>query len=293
MSKKVAIIAGAGPAGLTAAYELLKRTDIRPIVYEATDAIGGIAQTYNYKCNRIDIGGHRFFSKSDRVMQWWFNILPPQGKPAADDIEKGHEVEYAVDGMDGEGRPRHASAFQGVLHFLSEEFFPLSHWHYPHGRAEAGASEYHSHRSFVRLATAVSHEGRNIPRCLLSEPLRRPPLQDVLRGVHGKGVGSALQSDPCGLGGAAGEGALSQEGTAPCSERPRQQRFSEGAAGVRDEPHHAVLLPEVRPGADVGNSDRAHSAVWRGGGTEKTGCWSEDAERRKPTCHAEKKFFSG
>ena len=38
--------------------------------------MGGIARTVNYKGNRIDIGGHRFFSKSDRVMQWWLNILP-------------------------------------------------------------------------------------------------------------------------------------------------------------------------------------------------------------------------
>lgn len=97
MSKKVAIIAGAGPAGLTAAYELLKRTDIVPIVCEATDAIGGIAQTYNYKGNRIDIGGHRFFSKSDRVMDWWFNILPLQGAPAKDTAEKHHEIEYAAE----------------------------------------------------------------------------------------------------------------------------------------------------------------------------------------------------
>ncbi|MDP7069274.1 MAG: NAD(P)-binding protein, partial [Candidatus Peribacteraceae bacterium] len=58
---KIAIIAGAGPAGLTAAYELLKRTDIKPIVLEMTNAIGGISQTYNYKGNKIDIGGHRFF----------------------------------------------------------------------------------------------------------------------------------------------------------------------------------------------------------------------------------------
>jgi protoporphyrinogen oxidase len=97
--KKVAIIAGAGPAGLTAAYELLKRTDIHPIVCEATDAIGGIAQTFNYKGNRIDIGGHRFFSKVDRVMKWWFNILPLQGAPAADDIEKDHAVEYATEAV--------------------------------------------------------------------------------------------------------------------------------------------------------------------------------------------------
>ncbi len=97
MPKQIAIIAGAGPAGLTAAYELLSRTDIKPIVLEATDAIGGIAQTYNYKGNRIDIGGHRFFSKSKRVMDWWFNIMPLQGAPAADTKEKNHEIDYVVE----------------------------------------------------------------------------------------------------------------------------------------------------------------------------------------------------
>ncbi|OGJ59821.1 hypothetical protein A2881_01655 [Candidatus Peribacteria bacterium RIFCSPHIGHO2_01_FULL_55_13] len=99
MSQKIAIIAGAGPAGLTAAYELLKRTDIHPIVLESTNAIGGIAQTFNYKGNRIDIGGHRFFSKSDRVMKWWFNILPKQGKPAADDMEKNHDVDFVAEAI--------------------------------------------------------------------------------------------------------------------------------------------------------------------------------------------------
>lgn len=43
--QKIAVIAGAGPAGLTAAYELLKNTDIHPVILEATDAIGGISQT--------------------------------------------------------------------------------------------------------------------------------------------------------------------------------------------------------------------------------------------------------
>jgi len=96
MSQKIAIIAGAGPAGLTAAYELLKRTDIKPLICESTNAIGGIAQTYNYKGNRIDIGGHRFFSKDKRVMDWWFNILPLQGAPAADTEVKQHEIDYAT-----------------------------------------------------------------------------------------------------------------------------------------------------------------------------------------------------
>jgi protoporphyrinogen oxidase len=73
-----AIIIGAGPAGLTAAYELLTRTGIRPIVLEKSSCMGGIARTVNYKGNRIDMGGHRFFSKSDRVMNWWLRILPLQ-----------------------------------------------------------------------------------------------------------------------------------------------------------------------------------------------------------------------
>ncbi|MBN1982391.1 MAG: NAD(P)/FAD-dependent oxidoreductase [Chitinivibrionales bacterium] len=86
MAKKTAVIIGAGPAGLTAAYELLKTTDIVPIVFEATDEIGGISKTVNYKGNRIDLGGHRFFSKSDIVMKWWQEILPIQGSNARDDI---------------------------------------------------------------------------------------------------------------------------------------------------------------------------------------------------------------
>jgi protoporphyrinogen oxidase len=82
--KKTALIIGAGPAGLTAAYELLTRSEnIHPIVFEKTDYIGGISRTCNYKGNRIDIGGHRFFSKSDRVMNWWFRFMPLQeGVPA-------------------------------------------------------------------------------------------------------------------------------------------------------------------------------------------------------------------
>jgi protoporphyrinogen oxidase len=80
MREKTAIIIGAGPAGLTAAYELLERTDIRPVVLEKSGYMGGIARTVNYKGNRIDIGGHRFFSKSDRVMQWWFRLLPPESE---------------------------------------------------------------------------------------------------------------------------------------------------------------------------------------------------------------------
>lgn len=76
--RKTALIIGAGPAGLTTAYELLTRTDIKPVILELSDRLGGIATTVNYKGNRIDIGGHRFFSKSDRVMNWWLDRMPMQ-----------------------------------------------------------------------------------------------------------------------------------------------------------------------------------------------------------------------
>jgi protoporphyrinogen oxidase len=95
--QKHAVIIGAGPAGLTASLELLRRTGIKPIVLEADDCVGGISRTVNYLGNRIDIGGHRFFSKSDWVMNWWKEILPIQSQ-GEDKIEityqnKKREVE--------------------------------------------------------------------------------------------------------------------------------------------------------------------------------------------------------
>ena len=78
LRKHTAIIIGAGPSGLTAAYELLTRTDVHPIVIERFDYMGGISRTVQYKGNRMDIGGHRFFSKSDRVMNWWLEQLPQE-----------------------------------------------------------------------------------------------------------------------------------------------------------------------------------------------------------------------
>jgi protoporphyrinogen oxidase len=95
MASKTAIIIGAGPAGLTAAWELLDRTDIKPVILEVSSDLGGISRTINHKGNRIDIGGHRFFSKSARVMNWWQNILPLQGSPSRDDILLGRLVELA------------------------------------------------------------------------------------------------------------------------------------------------------------------------------------------------------
>ncbi len=75
-SPQEAVIIGAGPAGLTAALEFCRKSSIHPIVLEASHRIGGISCTIHHNGNRIDIGGHRFFSKSDRVMDWWTEIMP-------------------------------------------------------------------------------------------------------------------------------------------------------------------------------------------------------------------------
>ena len=85
LKKRNAIIIGAGPAGLTAAYYLAKDTDIRPIVLEKENFIGGLARTLNFEGNRIDIGGHRFFTKSTEVLSLWQKLLPAQSAPALDD----------------------------------------------------------------------------------------------------------------------------------------------------------------------------------------------------------------
>jgi protoporphyrinogen oxidase len=79
--RRIALIAGAGPAGLTAALELLRRSDVIPLVYEADGQVGGISKTVNHHGNRMDLGGHRFFSKSDWVMRWWQDILPVAAGP--------------------------------------------------------------------------------------------------------------------------------------------------------------------------------------------------------------------
>ena len=100
--KRVVII-GAGPAGITAAYELLRDSDqYEIIVLEASDKVGGISRTVRHGQNRIDIGGHRFFSKDDRVMEWWQEILKYQGAPSKDDKILGRESRLVEGGPDPE-----------------------------------------------------------------------------------------------------------------------------------------------------------------------------------------------
>jgi len=127
--RKVAVIVGGGPAGLTAAVELLDRTDIKVIVCEQDPVyVGGISRTVNYKGNRIDLGGHRFFSKSDRVMKWWNRFLPVDAAAdAAIDVTYQRSTRALTEGLarttGGEGdaamhvRPRKTRIIHGNRFF--------------------------------------------------------------------------------------------------------------------------------------------------------------------------------
>ncbi len=125
---KQVVIVGAGPAGLTAAYELLEKTDMKPLVLEATEQIGGISQTVRYKGNRMDIGGHRFFSKSQEVMAWWGRMMPVQGARSKDDILLGLNDKKLHDGGPD---PEREDRVILLRHRVSRIFFLRKFFDYP------------------------------------------------------------------------------------------------------------------------------------------------------------------
>ena len=104
--KKVIII-GAGPAGITAGYELLQRSkEYEVCILEEAAYIGGISRTVYYNGNRMDIGGHRFFSKNEKVTAWWEKMMPMQGEPSFDDKKLHRETHLKQGGPDPEMEDR-------------------------------------------------------------------------------------------------------------------------------------------------------------------------------------------
>ena len=101
------VVIGAGPAGLSSAYEMLEKSgDWQVTVLEASPFIGGISRTVERNGNRFDIGPHRFFSKSDEVNALWDKLMPRQGAPAKDDVLLNRRCSLAAGGPDPEKTDR-------------------------------------------------------------------------------------------------------------------------------------------------------------------------------------------
>ena len=127
MKKKVIVI-GAGPAGLTAAYELLdKSKDYDVVVLEESNTFGGISRTVNYKGNRMDMGGHRFFSKVPEVNEWWEKMMPTQGAMPFDDVKLGRKSNVVKGGPD----PEKTNRVMLRRNRLSRIFFNQKFFDYP------------------------------------------------------------------------------------------------------------------------------------------------------------------
>ncbi len=127
--KKIAVVIGAGPAGLTAAYRLLCETDYLPIVLEEETFVGGISRTVEYRGNRMDIGGHRFFTKNPEVMALWQEMEPLQGAPAIDDKKLGEKKPLQPGGPNPEKTDRVMLVRRRVsrIYYLKHFFdYPIS-----------------------------------------------------------------------------------------------------------------------------------------------------------------------
>jgi protoporphyrinogen oxidase len=126
--KPTVIIIGGGPAGLTAALELVRDGRMQPIVLEAGDDVGGLSRTVEYKGNRMDIGGHRFFSKSDWVMNWWREILPIAADQA--EVSIAYRGRQRKVGADDTAIPANGRALL-VRKRLSRIYFLRRYFDYP------------------------------------------------------------------------------------------------------------------------------------------------------------------
>ena len=165
-------IIGAGPAGLTAAFELGRLSSSHQVVVlEESDSIGGIARTEIYKGFRFDIGGHRFFTKVKEIEDLWHEIC---------------QDDFLL-------RPRVSR-----IHYRGKFYaYPLRPFN---ALRNIGAYET------VRIALSYlkwrvrPHRRRRKFRAMGHEPLRRPPIPALLPHLHGEGLGHPLRRNSSRLG---------------------------------------------------------------------------------------------
>ena len=210
------VVIGAGPAGLTAAFQLHKH-GVASTVLEADEQVGGISRTVERDGWRFDIGGHRFFTKVPEVEDLWHEILPDE--------------DFLM-------RPRKSRIFYNGKYFD----YPLSAFN---ALKNVGPVEAVACVGSYLWATAPPAQGPDQLRGLARRPLRLAALPDVLQDLHREAVGRPGQRDARRLGGAAGQGPVARQ-------RHRQRPHAEAEPEGHHLAHRGVPVPEVRAGDDVG-----------------------------------------
>jgi hypothetical protein len=217
MKPTVIIIGAVAPPALTAALELVRDGRMQPIVLEAGDDVGGLSRTVEYKGNRMDIGGHRFFSKSDWVMNWWREILPIAADQAEVSIAyRGRERKV---GADDTAIPADGRALL-VRKRLSRIYFLRRYFDYP---ITLNATTLRNLGPLRLLRIGASYLRRchfsatpgTVAGGLSGQSLRRRAVPHLFQGLHGKSLGRALPADRGRLGFPADQGAVRIRRPAP------------------------------------------------------------------------------
>ena len=189
--KQSVVIIGGGPAGLTAAWELIKdggadKYDVT--VLEGTRAFGGISRTVKHNGNRMDIGGHRFFSKDERIMDWWKTVLPLQGAPSYDDKKLGREHDMESGGPD----PEVEDKVMLKRHRVSRIFWNRHFFDYPISLSPNTLKAMGFKLTMVAGFSYLKSMFHKLPE---HQPLWPQAVLDVLRGLHGEAVGTSPLPD--------------------------------------------------------------------------------------------------
>ena len=254
-SGKVAVIAGAGPAGLTAALEMLRRSDIMPIVFEADGQVGGISKTINYRGNRMDLGGHRFFSKSDWVMRWWQEILPVAEGQSEPGSGAAHRLPGQERGLGSRGvwRGRASDAVLLVRQRLSRIFYRRRFFDYPlkiNPNTIRNMGLIETLRSGHELCASATRPpiARSISRGFLINRFGDRLYRTFFKSYTEKVWGVSCEEISAEWGAQRIKGLSVSKAIAHALKAPFRSSADTAQKGHRDQPHRALSVSEARSG---------------------------------------------